>query len=77
MIFYQLRPDRAQHHPGFLVGQRYRFLKPTHPTGYIFLELGGKPRCVWAADFSKCRGGSCGFPTRALEHPDQPIRRLK
>lgn len=77
MTFYQLRPERAQHQPAFQIGQRYRFLEPTYPPGYIFLELGGKPRCVWADDFSKVTTGSRFRPARSLQDPDHPIRRLK
>ena len=77
MTYYALRPDRAQHHPAFAVGQPYRFLGYTHPNGYMFLELAGKPRCVWAADFSKASTGSRLCPARSLQDPDHPIRRLK
>jgi len=75
VIYYRLRPGKSN--PSFQPGRLYPYLRDTHPKGYIFLELAGKPRCVWSNDFEKVRDGSRTLPTRTIKHPNQPIRRLK
>ena len=60
-IFFRLRP--GVRHPSFRAGELYRFIEPTHPEGYIYLELDGRRRCVWLQDFEQVdepRNGSAG-----------------
>jgi hypothetical protein len=53
VIFYRLRPDHARSQPSFRLGELYRLIGPSHPEGYVFVELNGKPRCIWAASFER------------------------
>jgi len=50
-IYFRLRPGIR--HPSFRAGEVYRFLKPSRPEGYAFLQLNGKPWCVWLQDFEQ------------------------
>jgi hypothetical protein len=51
MIYYRLK--RGIYHPAFRNGELYRYIEDTYPPGYIYIELGGRPRCVWADHFEK------------------------
>lgn len=49
--YYRLRP--GVQHPAFRAGELYRFIEETQPTGYVFVELAGRPRCVREEDFER------------------------
>jgi hypothetical protein len=52
-IFYRLRREHALSQPSFRPGELYRLIGPSHPEGYVFVELNGRPRCVWSASFER------------------------
>ena len=53
VIYVRLRPGHARRQPAFQVGELYPFLEETYPAGYVYVELHGQRRCVWAADFEQ------------------------
>ena len=50
-IYYRLRS--GFHQPAFHPGELYQFLRKDMVEGYIFLLLGGRPRCVSEAAFER------------------------
>jgi hypothetical protein len=57
--FYRLRTGAFQ--PSMLPGDLYPYVRDDRVEGYIWLEVNGEPRSVWAGDFEKVEG----------EQPDQ------
>ena len=60
MISYRLRPGFR--HPAFTAGELYRFIEETYPTGYIFVEVDGRARCVWEANFDRIEEAAGASP---------------
>jgi two-component system cell cycle sensor histidine kinase/response regulator CckA len=51
VALYRLRDGK--HATDCLPGELYRLLQEDRTPGYVFLEVEGKPKCVWAADFER------------------------
>ncbi len=77
--YYRLRAGRWN--PAFRRDDLYPLVRRDNVPGYIFVEAGGRPRCVWEEDFEVAvpepagQGGPAPAPPTLEELRTQPLRR--
>ena len=71
--YYRLRP--GVRHPAFRSGELYKFLQRDTVEGYIFVQLGDRPRCVLERDFEPIEQESGLEPAQDLGIFFSQIRR--
>ena len=63
--FYRLLPAYRRSYPSLIRGRLYRGLTDVDQIGYLFIDLDGNRRCVYAGHFERVQARGVGITVEA------------